>query len=103
MPKRTPAQRAKYRRLYVGNKRMRASVHARMRTLIKESGGVSKFAKRHGCTPKYVYKWYSNGLVPSTDYLIKFATVSGVSPDWVLLGKGKPYLPGHKAPTAVAA
>lgn len=104
--KRSPTykkNRSAQRRLYLANKAARASIHKRVRAMVKEQGGVTAFAKRHGIIPKYVYKWYSVGMTPSTNYLLKFAAVSGISPEWLLLGKGKPYLNGTNSPTKKAA
>lgn len=92
------------RRLFLANKKIRAQVPGRLRKVVDDHGGVTAFARAHSVSPKYVYKWVSEGMVPNADSLIRFAQVSGVSPDWLLLGKGKPYFDGRKpTPTAKKA
>ena len=86
------ARSARHRNLYLSTKGRRTTIHRRFRWLVTNRGGVTKFAREHKIFPKYVYRWYSDGVTPSTNYLLRFATVSKVSPEWLLLGNGDPYI-----------
>jgi hypothetical protein len=94
-----PESQAPQARLAKANKEIRNGVPKRMRRIVDDFGGVTKFSRAHDLEPKHVYRWVSTGMVPNVDRLIYFAQKSNISPDWLLLGKGKPYL-GGKRPAA---
>lgn len=101
--RKSPRKTARPRRksaVYNVNAAHRAGVHRRMRILVKDAGGVTAFSRNVDCHPKYTYKWYSEGMLPSADYIIRFAKVGNISPDWLLLGHGTPYLDGTKSQNA---
>ena len=101
--KRTPKKDAPQRRHYVANARLRKQITARIKEVVRDLGGVTAFAKTQGIHPKYVYRWTSNGMVPNTDTVLRLAVISGVSPNWLLLGEGRTYISGQKPKTARAA
>ena len=100
MPKKKASPK---RGLAASNRKIRAQIHKRVRIVVDDFGGVTAFATHNDLIPKYVYKWLSGGMVPSTDNLIKLAKISKVSPDWLLLGKGRTYFDGRKPKPAAKA
>jgi hypothetical protein len=94
---------APQRRHYVANAKLRKQITTRLKSVVKELGGVTAFAHSQGIDPKYVYRWTSQGMVPNTDTLIRMAVINNVSPDWLLLGRGSTYINGRRPKTARAA
>ena len=84
------------RRMFLAHAGQRTRIKVRLRKMVKDCGGVRAFARAHDLDDKYVYKWYSAGVTPSTGHLLRFARISKVSPNWLLLGHGDQFLSSPK-------
>lgn len=71
-----------------------------MRKLVLEFGGHKSFALHHGLDEKYIYRWTHQGMVPSSDTLMRMAVKSNISPTWVLVGRGNAYMDGQEPKAA---
>lgn len=55
----------------------------------------AQLAKAAGASPSTVTEWYSKGVKPGVDYMIRLSKSLGVSLDWLLTGTG----PRERQPT----
>lgn len=68
----------------------RAGVRARLLAVCNLAGSQAALARALDLNPKYIGKWTSGYVTPSTDTYILIGTKLGVSLDWLLLGAGRP-------------
>ncbi len=69
---------------------------------MKKVGGVkssSALARILGVTPQALSNYKKRGIIPA-DLILKFASLYGLSVDWLLTGEGQMYINGEKTTTA---
>ena len=71
-------------------------ISERMLLLVKKhaNGKPTVFAKLVGIPPS-TFQYYVNGRMPHGDHLIRICEILRVNLNWLLAGKGDPYLPAN--------
>jgi hypothetical protein len=72
------------------------TVKQRLKYLVEllSRGKHTVFAKKCGIPPSSFQSYIHGERVPSTGHLIKIITVYGINLNWLLIGKGEPFVKG---------